>query len=337
MKVTVVIPNYNGENFIEDCLKTLISQTCKDFRIIVVDNGSSDKSCQIIEGMKKEFTDRGYSSQVLTLIKNGKNTGFCGGVNTGIRVCTTPYVILLNNDTEVFEDFIEKSIEGIEKSKKIFSVSPMMIQMYDNKLIDNAGDGYTAVGWAFAFGMDEPVENHTGEREVFSACGGAAIYRTEILKKLGMFDENHFAYLEDLDIGYRARIYGYKNMYNPNARVYHAGSGTSGSRHNVFKIKKSARNNIYVLYKNMPPVQLLINMPFIFAGCIAKWLFFKKAGVQFGRAYFKGLVEGITGYKKCKKVKYSKKNLKNYMKIEMLLIKNTFIYAEKLLKNKRKI
>ena len=90
MKVTVVIPNYNGENFIEGCLKSLINQTCKDFRIIVADNGSSDKSCQIIEGMKKEFTDRGYGSQVLTLIKNEKNTGFCGGVNTGIRVCTTP-------------------------------------------------------------------------------------------------------------------------------------------------------------------------------------------------------------------------------------------------------
>lgn len=337
MKVTVIIPNYNGEKFIENCLLALINQSCKAFRVIVVDNGSSDNSCQIIEEMKKKFTDRGFGTEALTLIRKNNNTGFCGGVNTGIRLCITPYVILLNNDTEVFEDFIEKSVDGIERSKRIFSVSPMMIQMHDKELIDNAGDGYTAVGWAFAFGMDEPVENHTKEKEIFSACGGAAIYRTEILKKLGMFDENHFAYLEDLDIGYRARIYGYKNMYNPKAVVYHAGSGTSGSRHNVFKIKKSARNNIYVLYKNMPILQLIINMPFISAGCIAKWLFFKKAGAMFGEAYIKGLTEGITSLRKCKKVKYSNRNLKNYVKIEALLIKNTFIYAGKLLKNKGKI
>lgn len=337
MKVTVVIPNYNGENFIENCLKALVNQTCKSFKIIVVDNGSSDTSCQLIEAMKEAFAENGFGPEALTLIKNEKNTGFCGGVNIGIKNCTTPYVILLNNDTEVFEDFIEKSIEGIEKSKKIFSVSPMMIQMYDKNLIDNAGDGYTAVGWAFAFGMDDLIENHTCEREVFSACAGAAIYRTEILKKLGMFDENHFAYLEDLDIGYRARIYGFKNMYNPNARVYHAGSGTSGSRHNIFKIKKSARNNIYVLYKNMPLLQLVINMPLIFAGCAAKWLFFKRAGAEYGKAYLDGLREGLESYKRCKKVKYSKARLKTYIEIELLLIKNTFIYAGEIMENKRKL
>lgn len=337
MKVTVVIPNYNGEKFIENCLKALINQTCKDFKIIVVDNGSSDKSCRLIEAMEKEFAENGFGTQAVTLIKNEKNTGFCGGVNAGIRSCITPYVILLNNDTEVFEDFIEKSVEGIEKSKKIFSVSPMMIQMYDKRLVDNAGDGYTAVGWAFAFGMDDLVENHTCEKEVFSACAGAAIYRTDVLKKIGMFDENHFAYLEDLDIGYRARIYGFKNMYNPNARVYHAGSATSGSRHNVFKIKKSARNNIYVLYKNMPLLQLAVNMPLIASGCVAKWLFFKRAGSEYGKAYADGLKEGLLSFKKCKKVKYKGRNLKRYMEIELILIKNTFIYAGELLGNKRKI
>ena len=262
MKVTVVIPNYNGEKFIESCLRALMRQTSRDFKIIVVDNGSADKSCELVMAMKKEFAGQGCGDDFLTLIRKEKNLGFCGGVNAGIKSCTTPYVILLNNDTEVFEDFIEKSLEGIERSDKIFSASPMMIQMYNKALVDNAGDAYTAVGWAFALGMDDLVENYTKKREVFSACAGAAIYRTDLLKKLGLFDENHFAYLEDLDIGYRARIHGYKNMYNPSARVYHAGSGTSGSRHNVFKIKNSARNNIYVIYKNMPVVQLLINLPF---------------------------------------------------------------------------
>lgn len=337
MKVTVVIPNYNGENFIENCLKALMNQTCRDFKIIVVDNGSSDNSCLLTEAMMREYESFGYDSDMITLIKNKKNTGFCGGVNIGIKSCTTPYVILLNNDTEVFEDFIEKSIEGIETSKRIFSVSPMMIQMSDKRLVDNAGDGYTAVGWAFAFGMDEPVEKYTKERYIFSACAGAAIYRTDILEKLGLFDENHFAYLEDLDIGYRARIYGFKNMYNPDAKVYHFGSGTSGSRHNVFKITKSARNNIYVIYKNMPKLQLIINMPFILAGCLAKWFFFKKAGKEYGKAYIDGLREGLNDYKKCKRIVYKKNNLKNYIVIEMELIKNTFIYMKKIITGKRKM
>jgi GT2 family glycosyltransferase len=337
MKVTVVIPNYNGENFIEACLKSLIKQTYKDFKVIVVDNGSSDRSCQIIENMADEFVRCGYDRDIITLVKNRKNTGFCGGVNIGIEKCTTPYVILLNNDTELFEDFIEKSIEGIEKSKKIFSVSPMMIQMYNKNLLDNAGDGYTAVGWAFAFGLDAPVEKYDFEREIFSSCAGAAIYRTDILKKLGLFDENHFAYLEDLDIGYRARIYGFKNMYNPKAKVYHAGSGTSGSRHNIFKISKSARNNVYVIYKNMPLLQFFINMPFILAGCVVKWLYFKRAGKEYGKAYMAGLKEGILRCRQCKKIRYNKKNLIRYIKIELLLIKNTFIYAKEIMENKRKM
>lgn len=325
MKVSIVIPNCNGAKFLGPCLRSLGCQTEKEFKIIIVDNGSTDNSLQVIEEEKMNLIADGFEEGNIVLIKNSENLGFCGGVNAGIVQVDTEYCILLNNDTEVDRDFVKESVKGIEESKRIFSVSPKMIQMYNRDLIDSAGDGYTILGWGFPFGNDKPVEDYNDKREVFSACGGAAIYRTALLKKLGMFDENHFAYLEDVDIGYRAKIYGYKNMYNPNAVVYHAGSGFSGSRHNEFKIGKAARNNIYLIYKNMPLAQLIINFMFILTGCILKCLYFLKKDKKFAKAYIDGVIEGIKTCKKCKKVKYKDKNLRNYIKIEKELIVNTFI------------
>lgn len=324
MKVSIVIPNCNGASFLASCIQSLGCQTEMDFKIIIVDNGSTDDSLQIIEEEKKKLIDNGFAAENFVVIKNAENLGFCGGVNTGIVQVDTEYCILLNNDTKVDKDFVKESVKGIEESKKIFSVSPKMIQMYNEELIDSAGDGYTILGWGFPYGNDKPVHEYNEKREVFSACGGAAIYRTELIKKLGMFDENHFAYLEDVDIGYRAKIYGFKNMYNPDAVVYHAGSGFSGSRHNEFKIKNAARNNIYLLYKNMPLLQLVLNFGFILAGCILKCLYFLKKDRKFAKAYVDGVFEGLRTYNKCKKVKYKNKRLKNYIKIEMELIINTF-------------
>lgn len=325
MKVSVVIPNCNGAHFLGECLSALGSQTEKNFKILVVDNGSADNSIEVIDREYDKLKAAGFEENNLILIRHEENLGFCGAVNAGINAADTEYVILLNNDTVVLKDFVEESIKGIEKHEKIFSVSPKMIQMYNKKLIDSAGDGYTILGWGFPNGNDKPVENYDTEKEVFSACGGAAIYRTELVKALGMFDENHFAYLEDVDLGYRARIFGYKNMYNPKAVVYHAGSGFTGSRYNEFKISKAARNNIFLIYKNMPLLQLIINFCFIFAGCLGKYVFFLRKDKKFARAYVDGIMEGLADYKKCKKVKYDKKNFTNYLEIEKELIVNTFI------------
>ena len=118
---------------------------------------------------------------------------------------------------------------------------------------------------------------------MFSACGGAAIYRRALFEQIGYFDELHFAYLEDVDIGYRARIMGYKNKYTPKAVVYHAGSSTTGGRYNTFKVRIAARNSWYVVFKNMPLLQLIINLPFILIGFMIKAMFFILKG--YGREY----------------------------------------------------
>mgnify|MGYP000050903429 FL=1 len=192
--------------------------------------------------------------------------------------------------------------------------------------MDDAGDMYSVVGWAFQRGTGQPVERYTKSCRVFSACAGAAIYRREVFKKIGLFDEMHFAYLEDIDVGYRARIEGYYNEYCPKALVYHIGSATSGSRYNEFKVRLAARNSIYLNYKNMPAVQLVLNFLPLLAGTFVKYLFFVKRG--FGKVYLEGLREGLHTFQKCRKVKFKKKNLVNYIIIEGELIRNTFLYAK---------
>lgn len=316
MKVTIVIPNYNGKHFMEPCLSSLSEQTYKNFHILVVDNASSDGS---IEYMEENYPD-------IELIKLQKNYGFSKAVNIGIQHSRTPYVILLNNDTTVDTRYVEEMVKAIEKSPKIFSVSSKMIQMYHPELIDSAGDLYTLLGWGVCRGCGRPVSNYTKYDEIFTACAGAAIYRRSVFDEIGYFDENHFAYLEDIDIGYRARIYGYYNMYCPTALVYHVGSGTSGSKYNSFKVKLAARNNLYLNYKNMPALQLVLNFIPLAIGYFVKYLFFCKIG--FGKDYKEGFIEGLQTAKLQKKVKFQFKHLGNYLVIEIDLIKYTFDYIK---------
>ena len=150
----------------------------------------------------------------------------------------------------------------------------------------------------------------------------AAIYRKKIMEKIGYFDEEHFAYLEDTDIGYRARIYGYENWYAPDAVVYHVGSGTSGSRYNHFKTRYSSRNNIYLIYKNMPLLQIILNLPFLAAGFLIKFLFFALKGM--GKEYLAGIKNGFSISMNHRKVPFSVKHLPNYCKIQLELWENMF-------------
>lgn len=311
--VTVVIPNYNGLKFMEPCMAALEKQTCKDFEILVVDNGSSDGS---VEWLK--------SHQYPTIFLE-ENTGFSGAVNVGIKASKTPFVLLLNNDTEVEPDFIGEMIKAIRRSDKIFAVSSKMVQMYHKELMDDAGDMYSVLGWAYQRGVGRSSKGYNREREVFSACAGAAIYRREVFEQIGYFDEMHFAYLEDIDVCYRAKIFGWHNRYCPTAVVYHVGSGTSGSKYNAFKVRLAARNNVYLNYKNMPLFQLLVNLLPITMGIIVKYGFFQKLG--FGKEYLDGVKEGIKTRKKCAKVAYFPEHMSNYLAIQWELICGTCLYV----------
>ena len=307
MEVSVVIPNFNGIAFLDSVLASLEGQTLSNFEVILVDNGSTDGSCS--------FVIANYPW--VHLIELSENFGFCGAVNAGIRAAKAPYVLLLNNDTEVKEDFVEEMLAAIRRHKNAFSCGARMVQYHDRDRLDDVGNYYCALGWSFARGRGKDIHAYETEDKIFSACAGAAIYRKKIIEKIGYFDEEHFAYLEDTDIGYRARIYGYENWYAPKAIVYHVGSGTSGSRYNQFKTRYSSRNNIYLIYKNMPLLQIILNLPFLAVGFLIKFLFFAVKGM--GKEYAAGIKNGFSISMKNQKVPFRIKHLPNYCKIQLEL------------------
>lgn len=312
-KVSVIIPNYNGEKYLRGCIESLRKQDDLDFETIIIDNASQDSDYKWLN----EYKD-------IIFKRLDKNYGFSPAVNVGIKMAQGEYVLLLNNDTVVEKDFVRQMVKAIEKDKRIFGVSSKMIAYQDHSIMDDAGDEYTVLGWAYKTGDGKPVEEFIKSRKVFSACAGAALYRKRVFDEMGLFDETFFAYMEDVDVSYRARIYGYYNVYCPEAKVYHIGSATSGSKYNEFKVRLAARNNVYVPYKNMPLLQLILNLPALFIGTFVKYIWFHKKG--FGKVYKEGLIEGFKSLSKVKKVPYKWKHLTHYLHIEWLLIKNTFKY-----------
>lgn len=315
-ETTVIIPNLNGMKYLKECLGSLYACEEQPFPVIVVDNGSTDGSAAWI---REHFPQT-------ELICFPENRGFCGAVNAGILAAKTPYVILLNNDTTVAPGFVSYLTGSVSADAGIFSSGAKMVSMQQPELIDDAGDYYCALGWAFARGKGKSEKRYQKPCDVFAACGGAAIYRRDVLCELGLFDETHFAYLEDMDIGYRAKLFGYRNRFEPRAVVYHAGSASSGSRYNEFKVRLSSRNSVYLIGKNMPVWQILLNLPFLLTGFFIKYLFFAKKG--FGKIYRSGLYNGIrlclseNGRKR--RIHYSIRHFMRCLKIEGELLYNLF-------------
>ncbi len=267
----------------KDCLESLKRQTYEDMEVILVDNASTDGSIELARGL--------YPG--IKVVELHSNTGFAYAVNRGIEATQGEYVLLLNNDTIVFPNFVKNQYKMINGKQDVFSCSALMVQNGNRELVDDAGDELAALGWGFAPDRDKPVSGCMVPHEVFSSCAGAAIYRKSVFDEIGLFDESFFAYLEDMDIGYRARLAGYRNLYNPYAKVYHLGSASSGSRHNAFKVELSARNSMYMLRKNMPVLQFVLNAPFLIAGIIIKTAYFAKKGLV--KAYLKGIGKGLFG------------------------------------------
>ena len=314
MKVTIVIPNYNGCHFLKRCLPSLARQSFSDFTTILVDNGSSDTS---ISYVTEHFPD-------IQILPQNSNLGFARAVNIGIRASQTPYVLLLNTDTVLHPDFLLHMVKCMESSDDIFSVSSKMLQADHPKYIDSAGDLYTLPGWAVCRGKGLSSSGFRKNKTVFSACAGAALYRRSAFAKIGFFDSDFFAYLEDVDLGYRAQLHGWKNVYCADALVLHTGSGTTGHGYSDFKVYHSARNNIYLLYKNTPASQLLFNLPFFTLGSLLKYHYFKKRG--FGSAYRNGIKDGLRTFRARQKFPFDKSSRLRAWKLEGQLFKNTFVY-----------
>lgn len=318
LPVSVIIPNYNGASFLGPCLDSLLRVETAPSEIIVVDNGSTDDSLKLL---KEQYPQ-------VTVIAHEKNLGFTGAVNHGIVAASERFVFLLNNDTVIEPDCIDKLYEAMRADERIFSAGALMLSMDHPDLVDNAGDSYNLLGYPRSFASGKLKINFYSDKvaDVFTACAGAAMYDGAKLREIGLFDDRHFAYFEDVDIGYRARIYGYKNVNVRNAVVYHKGSAVSGSKHNAFKVNLSSRNSVLVPMKNMPLLQYVCNLPFLIIGVIIKALFFTMKG--FGGIYVKGIFRGIgmSIGKKGRKhhVKFRFSHMKNLFLIQIYMIKALF-------------
>lgn len=319
MKVSVVTPNYNGEKFLKTFFDSLNEDSECIGEVIIVDNGSTDSSVDYIKNNAFNFP--------VVLIENSKNLGFAPAVNQGILKAKYEYIFSLNNDTEVKKGSIKEMLNLITSNNDIFSVQAKMLKYNNKQLIDDVGDEYNLLAWTKKTGENHNTEEYVEVKEIFSSCAGAALYKKSLLDEIGMFDDNFFAYMEDVDLAIRAKINGYHNLLCPQAIVYHIGSATSGSRYNEFKVRLAARNNVWVVYKNIPIPLKIINFIFLFLGFLIKYIFFVRKG--FGPIYLKGIKEGLSTRNKISKTKFKSKNTINYLKFEYRLIINTIKFLKR--------
>lgn len=280
MKTAVVVPNWNGEKYLAECLDSLLAQTAAT--TIVVDNGSKDNSRSILES---------YGDRIVTIYRD-KNYGFTGGVNPGIEYAIDhnyDAVALFNNDAVADANWLAQLTKELHDDTGIVTGC---LQSFDRKTIDSTGDQMTSWGLPYPRGRGLPVSKAGSKAEyVFGASGGASLYSVPMLKEIGLFDDDFFAYYEDVDLSFRAQLAGWKVRYSPHAIAYHRIGGTSS------QIKDFA---VYHTFKNMPWV-LIKNVP---RGLIFRtWSRFKLAYLSFllsaitrgqGGAAIKGMFASIT-------------------------------------------
>ena len=261
-RVTVVIPNRNGERFLSTCLGSLRRQSFKDFETIVVDNGSMDRSATLVSRSFRE----------VRFLPLSENRGFSAAVNAGIRASRTEYVALLNNDTETDPEWLEALVRAAETHPEAGLFATKLVDFYDRRLLDGAGDALRRSGLPYRLGHGEPDRGQYDRSGfVLSACAAAALYRRSMLDDVGLFDEDFFAYCEDGDLSMRAQLAGYRCLYVPEAVVSHMGSASTGKR-SSFATRLGTRNGLCLLVKNLPAPLVPRMLPFILAGQLSRLL-----------------------------------------------------------------
>ncbi len=246
--VSIIIPNWNGAHHLPECLDSLALQTRPDAEIIVVDNGSSDTSLELLES--------GYDwVQVIALASNG---GFSAAVNAGIRQSQAELIVLLNNDTRAEPDWLDRMVIGMERYPEASFAACKMLHYDPPHRIDSAGDGYSILaGTGANIGLGESGDRYSKDAWVFGACAGAAIYRRSLFDDIGLFDEDFFLVFEDVDLDLRARVAGHRCIYIADAVVYHK-RGASTDNASMEVISRSWRNTIWIAGKNLPPLLLMV-------------------------------------------------------------------------------
>lgn len=243
MDVAVVIPNWNGADLLAAAVDSLLAQT-HPATVVVVDNGSDDGS---VELLRSHYPD-------LPRVELAVNTGFAGGVNAGIAVALqrgADAVATFNNDAVADPGWLAGLVAELERDPAVGIATGKVLRM-DGRHLDTTGEFYSTCGQPFPRGRNCPDDgSYDVAEEVFGASGCATLYRVQMLREVGLFDERFFAYYEDLDLSFRARLAGWSVRYAPGAVVHHHVSATSG-RLGSFTRYHAAKNFLLLYLKNMP-------------------------------------------------------------------------------------
>ena len=259
--VSIVIPNYNGAQHLSKCLDSLAEQTFQEFVVIIVDNNSTDESFNVVS----------QSSLNVQWVEQLSNLGFARAVNLGVELCESKYVFVLNNDTALDPDALKVLVNYFEENKNenLFCVQPLMLRMNEPSLVDDAGDHLSWYGVA-SKGMHLEPNRDIKTMPIFSPSGGASFFRTDKFRSLGGFDILFNSYLEDVDLGLRAKIMGYKSILVSDAVIYHVGGG-SQIRKSVY-YRNMTRNRILIFAKNIPKKILIKKLPELLYGQVFHFL-----------------------------------------------------------------
>jgi GT2 family glycosyltransferase len=250
--LTVAIATYNGRALLEVALASLAEQTFRDFRALVVDDASSDDT---VRWLRKTWPE-------VELLAHDRNRGVTASLNTCLERPDTPLIGLFNNDVELDPHCLERLVLALDQHPEAGSAGGKLLDFARRELIDGAGDvfSWTAMGARRGHG-----ERDTGQydrpRAIFGACGGAAVYRRSALQRVGMLDEDFFAFYEDVDWSLRAQLAGLGCRYVPSAVVYHMGSATIGRGLSDFTRYHLWRNTLWIIAKDLPASALLRHAP----------------------------------------------------------------------------
>ncbi len=252
-KVTIIIVNWNGEQFLDRCLTALLNQTVKPHEIILVDNSSSDNSLEIA----RQFLD-------VRLIALDQNVGFARGNNIAIEAASkeSEWIAFINPDAFAEPRWLETLLLATESYSEFDVFGSQMLNATDPTVLDGVGDVYHMSGLIWRKGHGAPEQDSSqNNNEVFSPCAAAALYRRSILRELCGFDEDYFCYVEDVDLGFRLRLAGYRCLYVPQSVVLHVGSGTTGGQDSDFALYHGHRNLVWTFIKNMPGILFWLLLP----------------------------------------------------------------------------
>lgn len=246
-RVAVVVLNYKGISDTVDCIASLSRQTYENFTIVAVENGSHDGSAEKFKELEIQYGDK------LITLYNDKNLGFDGGVNTGILWAMKNdfyYVALFNNDAVADKNWIKNLVSAALRHKS--GITTGLLLREDGKSIDSSGDLYSKWGLGFPRNRGDDADQAPKGDYIFGATGGATLFSIPMLREIGIFDEDFFAYYEDNDISFRAQLAGWKVYYEPRAIAYHKLMQTSGRMRSGFAIYQTFKNLPLVFVKNVP-------------------------------------------------------------------------------------